>query len=186
MKAPKSRGTSKVRRAVAVSVVPAAGALAESALASLRAQRREPSDHPASGGHGTVLERLGLMVPELREVTRRTAREAKSMTAPQVLALVRRLVGSGTFEGRQVGYEILGRRRDARAELDARSLERLARGMDNWVTVDTFAAEVVGRVWAEGRIADAVVHRWAHSKDRWWRRLSFWQHPSYRTDRLGI
>lgn len=138
----------------------------------LRAQQRPPKDDPAAGGYGTALEHLGLSVPEVREVTRHVSREVKRWPAEPVLELVRRLIDSETFEGRQLAYEVLGRHRAAREALDAEMLEDLAQGMDNWVTVDTLAAEVVGRAWANGQIDDRTVKSWARSDDFWWRRLA--------------
>lgn len=147
-------------------------ALAESAMSLLRAQQRAPKDDPAAGGYGTALEHLGLHVPEVRQVTRHLGREVKRWPAEPVLEVVRRLIDSDTFEGRQLAYEVLGRHRAAREAVDAEMLEELAHGMDNWVTVDTLAAEVVGRAWANGQIDDRTVQRWARSEDFWWRRLA--------------
>jgi 3-methyladenine DNA glycosylase AlkD len=153
-------------------ITPTARSLARTTLATLRAQARATNDNPAYGGAGTRLERLGLTAPELHMIGRRLARDARTLDGAGVAALARMLVDDGTLEGGLVAYELLGRRRDARAVLDASSIERLARGMDNWCTVDTLASEVVGRAWSEARIADSVVRRWARSKDRWWRRLA--------------
>ncbi len=48
----------------------------------------------------------------------------------------------------------------------------LGEGIDNWVSVDTFSVLVAGPCWREGRVSDAAVRRWAHSRDRWWRRAA--------------
>jgi len=66
----------------------------------------------------------------------------------------------------------VGRRPDARASLGIRGIEALGRGNDNWKSVDVFACEVTGPAWREGVLSDAAVHRWAASRDHWWRRTA--------------
>jgi 3-methyladenine DNA glycosylase AlkD len=38
--------------------------------------------------------------------------------------------------------------------------------------VDAFACFISGPAWREGHVGDAVIRRWAKSKDRWWRRAA--------------
>ncbi len=38
--------------------------------------------------------------------------------------------------------------------------------------MDTFACYLAGPAWRERQIADRIVHRWARSPDRWWRRTA--------------
>lgn len=114
---------------------------------------------------------LGATVPDLRKVVRETAQQIHAKEASFVVAVARALVASGTLEARQVAYELLGRRRDARAALGTRAIEGLGRGNDNWKSVDVFGCEVAGRCWKDGQLTDAAVRRWAKSKDRWWSTL---------------
>lgn len=44
--------------------------------------------------------------------------------------------------------------------------------MDSWARVDCFSLYLSGPAWREGRISTALVHRWAASPDRWWRRAA--------------
>ena len=64
------------------------------------------------------------------------------------------------------------RDRPALAALTVRSVERLGRGMDNWASVDAFACTVAGPAWNLGALRDATVHKWARSRDVWWRRAA--------------
>lgn len=43
---------------------------------------------------------------------------------------------------------------------------------DGWAAVDTFACYLSGPAWREHQVPDAVIHRWARSPDRWWRRAA--------------
>lgn len=136
------------------------------ALAS--AERREVT----SGYSPTSMELLGVAVPDIRRVVRRLIRELKGQAPEEVVALARRLISGGTHEGRQAAYELLERRKDARSLLKTRDVRELGKGNDNWASVDAFSVCVSGPAWREGQISDAEVHRWARSRDRWWRRAA--------------
>lgn len=51
-------------------------------------------------------------------------------------------------------------------------MERLGRGIDSWESVDTFGIYLSGPVWRERQVPDSLIHRWARSEDRWWRRAA--------------
>lgn len=51
-------------------------------------------------------------------------------------------------------------------------IEEFGQGINSWDTVDTFARWLSGPAWLKGQISDGLVHRWAHSEDRWWRRAA--------------
>ena len=125
-----------------------------------------------SGYSPTSLRCLGVTVPDIRDVVRRHARELTAAGPREILDLALTLAARRTMEGRQVGYELVARRRDAMALLDARTLKRLGTGNDNWASVDGFAVFLVGPAWRMGNVADAEVSRWARSRDRWWRRTA--------------
>jgi 3-methyladenine DNA glycosylase AlkD len=73
---------------------------------------------------------------------------------------------------RIVAYELIHHHRPALRSLKAATLERLGIGIDSWGAVDTFAGYIAGPAWCNGQITDAQIHRWARSKDRWWRRAA--------------
>jgi 3-methyladenine DNA glycosylase AlkD len=124
-------------------------------------------------GHSqSSLRVLGVVVPDIRAIVRDVAKRTRSEAPAFIVDLARHLAGAGTLEARQVAYELLGRRKDARATLGTRDVESLGQGNDNWKSVDVFACEVSGPCWRDGRVTDAAVKRWARSKDRWWRRTA--------------
>lgn len=133
---------------------------------------RPASAHPASGGYGSRLRRLGLRTPEVRAVARDLARDCRELPAREVVRVAQGLVESEVFEGGLVAFELLWCHRAAAATLTARDLARLARGADNWVTTDTFACLVSGPAWRRGQVSDAWNARWAGSRDRWLRRIA--------------
>lgn len=125
------------------------------------------------GGYAASDRRiLGVAVPDLRAVVRRFSQELKNAPPRAVLAVAQTLVDDNTMEGRQAGYELVARRRDAMALLSPAVLRRLGRGNDNWASVDSFATTLVGPVWMAGQVPDRVVLGWARGRDRWWRRTA--------------
>lgn len=44
--------------------------------------------------------------------------------------------------------------------------------MDSWWAVDSFARTLAGPAWLNGQVQDGLIHRWARSEDRWWRRAA--------------
>ena len=97
-------------------------------------------------------------------------RLAKSSTA-YVIEVALRLLDEPEID-RFVPYELVMHHRAARATLDEKLLERLGSGLDEWGEVDCFACYLAGPAWRERQISDKVIHRWARSKDRWWRRAA--------------
>lgn len=73
---------------------------------------------------------------------------------------------------RFVAYELIQQDPAAAALLDERRLTRLARGMASWGEVDCFSVYLSGPAWRLRRVSDDVIHGWARSPDRWWRRAA--------------
>ena len=89
-----------------------------------------------------------------------------------LLAFAHAVLRQDTLEGRQVAYLTLHARPEVLSGASAKTIETLGRGMDNWVSVDTFASYVAGPAWRDGRVRDADLARWSRSRDRWWRRAA--------------
>ena len=149
-----------------------ADALAREAESRLDGLARPPSDHPASGGHGSRLRRLGLRAAEIRAVSLDLARACRALAPREVVRVAQALVDGGRFECGVVAFDLLWRHRAAAASLTARDLSRLARGADNWATTDCFACLVSGPAWRRGQVPDALVTRWARARDPWRRRIA--------------
>lgn len=147
-------------------------ALARQTQARLEGLASRPSDHPASGGYGTRLRRLGLSAADLRAAARDLARECRDFDPRDVVRVAQALVDGGSFEGGLVAYLLLDRHRAAAASLGARDLARLAGDPDNWATVDTFACLVSGAAWRRRQVPDTLIACWARSRERWWRRVA--------------
>jgi 3-methyladenine DNA glycosylase AlkD len=82
-----------------------------------------------------------------------------------------RLVEQGPPGAYPVAYELIRYHPSALSLVRARDLQRLGKHMRGWGDVDSFAG-VAGPAWRERQVADAVIHRWACSRNRWWRRAA--------------
>ena len=137
---------------------------------------REMSDperkRVTSGYFPTSLEILGVSAPKMRTVLRALLKEMKEEPPSHILEIAWLLRGQGTHEGRQIAFELLEKRTDARRLLKTRDIEGLGKGNDNWASVDAFCCSITGQVWREGQITDKRVIAWTRSGDRWWRRTA--------------
>ena len=103
-----------------------------------------------------------------REYSRRLAHEPPAY----ILALALRLLDESDPLFRWFAYEIVHFHRATLRALRAKHLAQLGRGLGRWEDVDTFAPYLAGPAWREGQVADALIQRWARSRDRWWRRAA--------------
>lgn len=125
-----------------------------------------------SGYFPTSMELLGVSAPKMRTVLKPLLREMKGEPPSRVLEMAWLLREQGTHEGRQVAFELIEKRPDARRLLKTRDVLGLGEGNDNWASVDAFCCFVSGPVWRDGQISDKRVLSWTRSSDRWWRRTA--------------
>ena len=113
-----------------------------------------------------------LNTENVRALRREFSKRLTNASARQVLDLALGLLEHGAFEYRFAAYELVCHHRPALQSLRARELEQLGRGLDGWAAVDTFACYLSGPAWREHQVPDSLIHRWARSPDRWWRRAA--------------
>lgn len=135
-------------------------------LGDAERQELRQSNHPTS------LRVIGATAPDLGAIETDLSRRLRDVPANQVVELAKALVVFGVLECQQIAYQILGHHEAAASSLGLGDIEALGSGLDNWVSVDSFALRVAGPAWREERIPDDVIHRWANSEDRWWRRAA--------------
>jgi 3-methyladenine DNA glycosylase AlkD len=108
-----------------------------------------------------------------REYSKRLAKELPE----DILTLALRLIDEPgveprNFEPRFIAYELIHHHRAALQSLRVKEVQLLARGLDSWYEVDTFAPLLAGPAWREGQIPDSLIRRWAHAQDVWLRRTA--------------
>jgi 3-methyladenine DNA glycosylase AlkD len=108
----------------------------------------------------------------VRELRREYSRRLAQAAPATVLAVARRLLAEPEFIPRFVAYELIAHHRAALGSLGPAELAELGRGLDSWYAVDTFAPYLAGPAWRAGQVPDSLIHEWARSPDRWWRRAA--------------
>ena len=114
----------------------------------------------------------GFSTESVRAVRREFSKRVAKASPETVLQVAQRLFDDLAGDFRFVAYELIRHHRPALASLREKDLERFGRGLDSWSSVDMFACYLAGPAWRENQISDRVIHRWARSKDRWWRRAA--------------
>lgn len=125
----------------------------------------------SAGYAPSAMRHLGVPVPALRAVLKPVIgvlRKGPGLAVPLAFALH----GSGVFEGRQAGFEILAALPKVRRGLGRAEVVALAEGNDNWCSVDTYATCLSGPAWREGTLPDEQIATWSASADRWLRRTA--------------
>lgn len=115
-----------------------------------------------------------LKTGDVRAVRREFSRRLSRVSPQVVIELARRLLELDQHGSvyRFVAYELVCYHRAALDSLGEKELELFGRGIDSWDDVDTFACYLAGPAWREHQVPDALIHRWALSTDRWWRRAA--------------
>jgi 3-methyladenine DNA glycosylase AlkD len=108
--------------------------------------------------------------PSVRSVRRDFSRLLRNTDASLMLEIARVILTSG--EHRWVAYELIHEHPEAMKRIGESELEELGRGINSWWSVDPFSLELAGPAWREGQVSDELIHRWARSPDRWWRRAA--------------
>lgn len=108
----------------------------------------------------------------VRALRREYSAQIKGYSATEVLALANRLLDEKEFNAHFIAFELIAHHRATLRSLGQAELEQLGRVLESWYSVDTFAGYLSGVAWREGQIGDEVIHQWAQSDNRWWRRAA--------------
>ncbi len=108
--------------------------------------------------------------PSVDAVRRAFSRSLRGEDGRLVLEVARTL--RFRYGYRAVPYDLILAHKGAFNLLRERELEEMGQGLDSWGAVDTFARILSGPAWCDEVIQDEVILKWAHSRDRWWRRAA--------------
>jgi 3-methyladenine DNA glycosylase AlkD len=127
-------------------------------------------------GAEEISKRIFLLENFTAESIRKLRREFSKQLATSkprfIVDLALRLLKHNTIEHRLVAYELVCSHPGALESLGEKDLKLLGRGLNSWSSVDMFGCYLSGPAWRERQVSDKCIHRWAHSKDRWWRRAA--------------
>jgi 3-methyladenine DNA glycosylase AlkD len=108
--------------------------------------------------------------PHVRAIRRRYSQVLRTAPAAFVFELATALLEK--FGQRWVAYELIRAHPGALALVGEAELEALGQGIDSWGAVDSFARTLAGPAWLRGQVTEELIHCWAASPDRWWRRAA--------------
>jgi 3-methyladenine DNA glycosylase AlkD len=108
--------------------------------------------------------------PNQRAIRRRYSQILKQASPEFVLDVARELLKH--YGHRAFAYELIENHRAAFQRIGEAEVEELGQGINSWWSVDSFARTLAGPAWLRGQVSDALIGRWAHSEDRWWRRAA--------------
>jgi 3-methyladenine DNA glycosylase AlkD len=109
---------------------------------------------------------------DLRGLRREFSRRLKDAAPHVVIEIANLLLEIPRIEHRFVAYELIHHHPGALSHLNAWQLEQLGRGISSWGAVDCFGVYLAGPVWRTRHVPNSLIHAWARSADRWWRRAA--------------
>ena len=110
--------------------------------------------------------------PSVRALRRRYSNALAHESPKIVLRFVRSLLTDAGWAERVVAWEVLAAHERAFGLLNDRLVEKMARGLADWGSVDLFGVTVLGQAWRAGLVTDSKILAWGRSPDRWRRRLA--------------
>lgn len=149
---------------VALLMKESASAVEHESPAGIPALAAEIDDQLSSMPHATT--------EELRQVRREFSKRLKDAAPHVVIELGMLLLEVPQFPYRLIAYELIHHHPQSLYHLNAWQLEKLGRGIASWGAADCFAIYLAGPVWRERRVPNSLIHSWARSADRWWRRAA--------------
>jgi 3-methyladenine DNA glycosylase AlkD len=121
-----------------------------------------------------IFNEIGLLpiqdTPHIRAIRRAYSRQLKNASAKLVMDVARGIVKKCAH--RWVGFELIHKHDAALRSIGEAELEEFAVDLNSWGAVDVFAGYLAGPAWMNGQIPDELIHQWARSPDRWWRRTA--------------
>ena len=109
-------------------------------------------------------------IPNMRTVRRKYSRMLEEASAELILAVARELLRN--YGHRWLACELIRNNGAAFQRIGEAELEEFSQGIDSWGAVDAIAGILAGPAWMNGQVSDELIHKWARSEDRWWRRAA--------------
>ena len=106
----------------------------------------------------------------LRAVRRKYFHQIMQKNSEFIFDLAREIFEN--YHHRWVSYDLIRNHKEAFQKIGEAELLEFGKDLNSWGTVDLFAGLLSGPAWKDGQIPDELIHQWACSKDRWWRRAA--------------
>lgn len=141
-------------------------------ISALRTYADENRIAFANKSHPTKMEIIGVTVPNLKKVLKEVKKQTKAFDNENKMALTKALINTNIFECQQLAFEYIGNDKKLLNTMTEKDIDDMAHNMDNWLSVDYFAALIVGYAWRNGIISINKVKSYQISEDFWTRRIA--------------
>ena len=148
------------------------GSLVQKIITELKKKVNTERKEMSKYYYPTSMEVLGVTVPDIRIIIKNINPEFKILNLDEKITICQTLVDSNIFECQQLAYELIGKNKKLLQEISGEDILKLDKNQDNWVSVDTFSALILGVGWRMGKISDDNIIRRARSENFWVRRQS--------------
>ncbi len=108
--------------------------------------------------------------PNIRAIRRKYSHKLKQANPEFIFDLAKEVFENYGY--RWLAYDLIRNHKAAFEKIGEADLEKFGTDICSWGTVDSFAGLLAGPAWQKGQVPDELIHKWAHSKDRWWRRTA--------------
>ncbi len=139
-------------------------------IAALQSLSNPERKELAKTYYPTQMEVIGVINPNIKIVLKQLKQDIITMTPAQEIQLAKDLVHTNIFECQQIGYDLIGKNKKLLPYLNLKDVEQLDHNQDNWVSVDTFSANILGVSWRLGIVTDLDILNKAESTNFWTRR----------------
>jgi 3-methyladenine DNA glycosylase AlkD len=120
----------------------------------------------------TSMKVIGLTGPNEKIIVKELISTTKNLSIVDKINLAIQLVETKIFECQHIAYVYLNKNKKVLAALTKGDIEKLAKYLDNWVSVDTFSVFIYGVAWRLGIINEDAVKNLLKSNDYWQRRIA--------------
>jgi 3-methyladenine DNA glycosylase AlkD len=108
--------------------------------------------------------------PNIRAIHKKYSLKLKNADAKFILNLAKEIFKNYAYQG--VALALIRSHKAAFQCIGEAELQEFSGELNSWGTVDCFAGLLAGPAWLHRQVSDNLIHRWAHSEDRWWRRTA--------------
>ena len=108
----------------------------------------------------------------IRTLRREYSKQLAKSPARFVVNVALQLLRNNTIAHRFVSYELVNKHPAALGSVSEKDIKQFGRGINSWGSVDMFGCYLAGPAWREHQLSERLIHSWAGSKDRWWRRAA--------------
>ena len=144
--------------------------LIDEIISNLKEMADQNRKEMAKTYYPTCMKVIGVTVPDIRLLIKSISPELKNMSVRDKIRFAKDLINTKIFECQQIAYEILGRDKKLMKEISSEDIKDLDKHQDNWVSVDTYSALILGVGWREAKISDEEILQKTKSDDYWIRR----------------